>query len=61
MSKKPRKCKDCDATTVSSSPHRQGWQWLDIVDGADIANGWRCPACVSGWREIVERGAVELH
>ena len=48
------RCKDCNAITISPGPIQDGWRWIDLVDGADICNGWRCPHCVAGWDVILE-------
>jgi hypothetical protein len=45
-------CKDCDAVTISPRPIKDGWLWINLVEGADVCNGWRCPSCVAGWEEI---------
>jgi hypothetical protein len=57
-------CKDCSCeTSIDPGPDllKAEWNWIDLVDGDDIANGWRCPVCCAGWKEIVERGGAELH
>ena len=41
-------CKDCGA---SSDRNLTGWQFLRIVKNeSDPVNGWRCSACVAGWK-----------
>jgi hypothetical protein len=57
-------CKDCDRETPIESGNelfKAGWDWIDLVDGPDIANGWRCPVCVEGWAIIVneQRGNLQ--
>ena len=50
-------CKDCDREMpVGPGPDllKLGWNYIDLVEGDDIANGWRCPQCVEGWQIIVE-------
>jgi hypothetical protein len=50
-------CKDCDhQTSIEPGPDliKAGWDWIDLVEGDNICNGWRCPECVEGWRIIVE-------
>lgn len=56
MSIKQIECKDCNSTEMFEHPkdaYEAGWQWLDIVEGEDVVNGWRCPKCVAGWDVIV--------
>jgi hypothetical protein len=57
-------CKDCDRETLIESGNellKTGWDWLDLVEGPDGANGWRCPECVKRWNEIVESAAEARH
>jgi hypothetical protein len=46
------RCKDCDAVTISPKPIGDGWRWINLVDGEDVCNGWRCAHCVEGWETI---------
>jgi hypothetical protein len=54
FSEQQLRCKDCDATVLTTEQTvPKGWQWIDICEGEDVANGWRYPECVEGWRIIV--------
>lgn len=57
-------CKDCNCETLlDPGPDllKAGWDWIDLVDGDDVCNGWRCPACVKGSDHIVESAAETRH
>lgn len=56
-----RQCKDCEATIGDDvSLVENGWRWIDLVEGGDVCNGWRCPACAKGWDTIIERTGEAL-
>lgn len=56
------RCKDCDSeSTDLYRDYKYGWRPIDIVDGNDPINGWRCPHCAAGWDIICERLDEPLH
>jgi hypothetical protein len=47
-------CKDCDAVQTGQLI-AAGWRYVDVVEGDDPANGWRCPKCFALWQALEDR------